>query len=374
MHEKPFSKVAEYDGLRGVLSTMVVVAHLYLPFAYWVWWTMDMFFCLSGFLVGSVLLNGLGQEGFLHRYAVGRVLRIWPSYYCCLLACWASVFMLAPYLPSSDEWLANPQNLLNFFFIQNLEQWFRPTPELSCAADAVPFLCHGWSVALEEQFYFVAPMLCWLMLKIRARLLLPVLLAATAIAWGIYARSTGWHWWTLPARLDGFALGLLLAHIRPGLERLNYVLVCAFAAVGLLAVAGLQIVLYMADDVSREISFGKPVIFLGVSLASLAGFFLLLLIYFLRNGTLFSWLRFQPFQFLGRMSYSTYLWHWPVVFYSGLLFSNAGFSSPWLQFLIQLLACYATAYIAYRLVEKPFMDLKKRDRHKELRNDAVPAV
>ncbi len=204
------------DGLRGVAVLMVLAFHFLhidgqggavegalLSATRSGWAGVDLFFVLSGFLITGILLDARGAARYFRAFYARRVLRIFPLYYAYL----AVLFLLVPrFFPSLDVrpetqgWLWT--YLGNVLFAR--EGGF----------EASPFTGHFWSLAVEEQFYVVWPLLVWML---PSRRLAVVCLALVA---GAFALRLGIHRTTFnataayvltPARMDALALGALVA-------------------------------------------------------------------------------------------------------------------------------------------------------------------
>jgi peptidoglycan/LPS O-acetylase OafA/YrhL len=206
--------IPELDGLRGVAVLAVVIYHCHPLLAgswidyasRWGWAGVNLFFVLSGFLITSILIESSGKPHYFRNFYARRALRIWPVYVLLLIVCY-----------SVPDWflgdtLANQTQLQTLaayaFFVQNLRHTALPGT-----------LGPTWSLAIEEQFYFVwAPLV---LLSLGAgfariplrRFLLPVVLAAMLVVSPLI-RFLHPHWLTgthTLIHLDGIAMGSLLA-------------------------------------------------------------------------------------------------------------------------------------------------------------------
>lgn len=213
--------VPALDGIRG-LAILLVLAHhqtvmggrttadrLFLKFTDLGWCGVDLFFVLSGFLITGILLDSKAAPAYFRNFYARRVLRIFPLYYTVVFL---SVALL-PHVPQiHDLILSRPlppdQNaefhwlyLSNFLFAEQ-KDFGHPTLGLA------------WSLAIEEQFYAVWPLLVWLlapsaMMRLCALLVVGALVLRTAmVAMGAHPVPV----YVLPfARMDALALGALLA-------------------------------------------------------------------------------------------------------------------------------------------------------------------
>jgi len=348
--------IPEFDGLRGILSALVVIAHLQSSWMFWVWGSMDVFFAMSGFLIGSLLLRNQKKPGFFRDYAMRRILRIWPSYYAMLLFAVAGLFVVRQFGVGWPEWSPGLGTVQYLFFVQNVEMWFSSSGLSLANRGYSNLLGHCWSVALEEQFYVVVPFVCLMLSRGRFMRLRFALLFILAAAGGIALR-TGYdaNWATLPGRFDGFAAGLFLAsivHHDKG-QMTNTTLRCCWAAIA--SGLGVLIYLYSQHEGRDYVGVTRPVFAWGVTVFSVVGAGALGLIYAHSGHRVLRLLRHRLPVLLGEMSYSTYLWHIPVIWFSTPVLIKLLSLSSLQQFWLQLTLCYLTAYIAHRLIERPLL-------------------
>ncbi len=217
------ARVAELDGLRGLAALLVLVYHIRPSLLPWGWAAVDLFFVLSGYLITGIIIRHMKNPGFLQAFYVRRGLRIWPIYFLCVLA----IVAASPLLPRPTNFRLLPSTLA---FLQNTHKYFsNRNVEFSL------YFRHAWSVAIEEQFYWIWPIL---LLVVRKRGVAP--LAVLVIGASVWARTQGFHWWLLLARGDGLALGGLLAALlenREWARRRARTLSRAFIGIGLCALA-----------------------------------------------------------------------------------------------------------------------------------------
>jgi peptidoglycan/LPS O-acetylase OafA/YrhL len=227
-HGKPASsRMIQLDVLRGVAILGVLGRHsvvepnqaglLRIPAKLWdhLGWTgVDLFFVLSGFLVGGLLMSELRHRGRLDvgRFIIRRAFKIWPAYYTLVIGSLILDGARHGWLASSHLYLPNLLNIQNYLGANPLGQ--------------------TWSLAVEEHFYLAFPLLLWLMVKISRRGVdfLPVVAAVVII--GCTAARCAFHW-HLPMdlrgdytvthlRMDSLAMGVLLAyfyHFKPQVLR-----------------------------------------------------------------------------------------------------------------------------------------------------------
>lgn len=191
------------DGLRGIAAFGVVLFHVYPKYTFWFWSFVDLFFVLSGFLITRIVITSPLPVGLmLKRFWMRRVLRIWPVYYAALLVCIA--YGLAKTLKLDADYTMHSV-WQSFFFLQFIEFHFI---DYVRDWDYIPYFRHSWSVAVEEQFYVIWPLLL-LLLKNQYRWLLP--LGLLMMAGSMLLRGNGVFDLALGTRPDGLVLGSLIA-------------------------------------------------------------------------------------------------------------------------------------------------------------------
>ncbi len=337
------------DGLRALAVLSVLVYHLHGPWLPGGFVGVDVFFVISGFVVSASIASfkGQGLWQFLAYFYARRIRRIFPALIACLL-----ITSLASALFIPSIWLSEVNQrtgiyaffgLSNFILAQTGRDYFAPTTEFN------PYT-HTWSLAVEEQFYLVFPFLflAWLSGP-RGRKLSVLLFAATAAAsvvlagWQSQANPTQAYFLT-PARFWELAAGVLLYQLlsqlpeRTGEARHTWLYALA-------ASLSLMLVL-LAFVVSTPQRFPMP----GALLAVVGTLGVLGLLYHHAGlHRLHSLLGGRPLVAVGRISYSLYLWHWPVF----VLFRwTIGLETP-LQRTLAVALAFALAMASYRWIETP---------------------
>jgi peptidoglycan/LPS O-acetylase OafA/YrhL len=189
-----------YGGMRPTI--LVDKAYFVTTMAGWV--GVDLFFVLSGFLITGILLDAKGRSGYFRSFYMRRLLRIFPLYYGVLFGC----FVVLPHLVSPGSSLLELSNEQDWYwsYLLNWHIAFNGWPPLSA-------LGHFWSLAVEEQFYLIWPVIIVL---VRRRTLAYICLALII---GSFSLRVGLIWsgnslaayvLTL-ARMDTLAVGALLA-------------------------------------------------------------------------------------------------------------------------------------------------------------------
>lgn len=365
-------RIPALDGLRGAGALGVLGMHAFPLALYWNWIWMEMFFVLSGFLITTILLRtDLSQPGALRNFMARRALRIWPVYYAGLL--------LAFLMWQAFSWRHaidfQPLWWKCFFYLQFTEGYTQL--DQTYTLDYVPWFRHSWSLAVEEQYYLLWPLVL-LLSRGRRPLLVATCLALLAAC--IWMRASGHALNLLLTRGDGFALGSILALLEDeapkshALRQWLKVLYAACVAAGLAVLAP-----YIASGYARGAiqsypdiqRFGNWTVNVTAAAALFFG-----VIGLMRRGLLVpldQLLSVRPLTWLGGVSYAVYLFQ-ELVFgvVRHFLHAHQVIGSAAAGLLAIALAI-AVGPVSRRFLEQPFNRLK---RHFPVitREGAVPDV
>lgn len=329
----------EIDGLRAVAVLAVVLYHFGVPGLGGGFVGVDVFFVISGYLIGAILWREASGSGriALGRFWMRRFRRLAPAWSVMALAVWAVGY--AVLLPHDFRELGKSL-IAATLFAANIHQ-YRQAGYFDAAAEEKPLL-HMWSLSLEEQFYLVLPLVL-LVLARRPRLAVAVLAGLGAASLAASVLGTRSHhvaaFYLFPFRAWELLAGVLLAmhdeRARPA--RLGW------------PVSALGLGLVLAGVVLIRPGAGFPG---WVAAVPVAGTVLLIL-----NGrdenAVNRLLSVRPMVMIGLISYSLYLWHWPVRSLS-LFVLGPDLAAPVRAGLIAL--SFALAWLSWRLVERPARD------------------
>jgi len=368
-------RIPELDGLRGLAIGSVLIWHYFvgpavpapatalsyaLVFGRLTWSGVDLFFVLSGFLIGGILLDARKATNYFQIFYTRRFIRIVPIY--------AAVLLIFPALVSSARWMRHgdftwlTQDALPWYsfwtFTQNF--WMAHGVRLGASALAIT-----WSLAIEEQFYLTLPLIVRFF---SGRRLLACVLAGICLApLARIAIRLIWpgNWVAgfalMPCRADALLLGVLAAILlrneiwRTRIQRNNFVF-ATLLPVFLLGIAFL---------ILRSPSVESPLM-QGIGYTWLALFYAGLLLYsVVRPDSLVSrGLRFQWLGWLGGIAYGTYLLH---QFIQGMLFGYFWGHEPritsgytFLTALVALTLTLVIARLSWRFFENPLIRLGHR--------------
>jgi peptidoglycan/LPS O-acetylase OafA/YrhL len=352
---KPF-----IDGLRAVAIVAVMAFHVGVPHTTGGFVGVDVFFVMSGFLIIGQLTQALNEgRHSLSEFWARRALRILPPY---LLVVAASL-VLGHYILGSAAELADLTSQVTWSAAMAANHYFLAQQGyFDTSADVKPLL-HLWSLAVEEQFYLVAPLVLsglWVFkdrLSLKTQRWLGVLIPAglftaslaLCILYSGGPEEPNHAFFMMPLRAWEFVLGGVL----PGVAKL--VPFRSLGAATALAVLGLSAVLgavFGYNEATPFPSFTAVLPVLGTSAVIVAGLVN-------EQSPPIGLLGSRPFTAIGLVSYSWYLWHWPLLAFGRI--ANFGERQLGMDALVAG-GALVLAIITYWLVERPIRVWRQRTR------------
>lgn len=356
----------DIDGLRAIAVLSVVIYHFnkaWLPGGYV---GVDIFFVISGFLITRNIWGEMedGRFSFANFY-LRRIRRIAPAF-----------LAMTALTVSAGALLLLPEDLLSLaksaawgvFSLSNVYFWrYLDTSYFAESADEVPLL-HTWSLGVEEQFYFLWPSLLLLALLFSKRRTAAIAIAAAiclaSFVCGELTNVTAqkFSYYMLPARAGELMVGALLAL---GTDRSVAGSGPRRAVAEILAIAGIALVagsFYLLNDASRFPGINALYPCLGAAMLMMAGG--------IGSRIVSALLTLRPMVFVGLISYSLYLWHWPVLAFIRYFYGTvAGLHVP-----LAAVAMLVLAVASYRYVELPARHWNARRMRQVLALYAVPSL
>jgi peptidoglycan/LPS O-acetylase OafA/YrhL len=337
----------DIEGLRAVAVTLVVLSHAGIATFAGGYIGVDVFFVISGFLITTLLVKELGRTGTisLPGFYARRATRLLPASTMVLVATLAASWL---WLPSTRFPSISTDALFSTFYGINWRLAAEGTDYLNATAAPSP-LQHLWSLAVEEQFYLVWPLLLLAIWAWRRgtshRIPIAVALAAMAVAsLAVSIRQTEsaapWAYFGAHTRAFELAIGALVAIGAAACARIPKVVSIVATWAGLTAVVAAAVVFddHTAFPGSAALLpvLGTAATIAGGTAAARGGAGMLL-------GT---W----PFRQIGKFSYGWYLWHWPA-----LMIGPAALGRPpSLELNLALaVAALGLSVVTYHLVENP---------------------
>ncbi|WP_419710223.1 acyltransferase family protein [Pseudomonas sp. NFX224] len=329
---------SDIDGLRAVAVIAVLLHHLNSSLLPGGFVGVDIFFVISGFLITSQVYSEVKRNAFsLKGFYLRRINRIVPALVTVLLATLiVGAFILSPV----DLIRLNVSSLLSLLGVSNVYIWIKYGNYFAADASEAPLL-HTWSLGIEEQFYLLWPLFIALLYRFAPRYVLPVLaigvvvaVAASEYATGIFATAA---YYLIPTRFFELMLGGLLGIYLHQPRMIGKLTSQGIALVGFLLI-GYSLFVLNPNSIFPGINALIPC--LGAALLILAG------CGEARSRLLTS----RPMVFIGLISYSLYLWHWPLIAY--LSYLEIPIDLPIGAMLVGV--SIILAWLSWRYVEVPF--------------------
>ena len=355
---------SDIDGLRALAVFAVIVYHLnnnWLPGGFI---GVDIFFVISGFLItkiiyGEILNHTFSFKNFYQR----RINRILPVFFCVML--FTSVF--AWYLLVPNEFLLFLRSLKsttyfweNMFFAQNTGGYW------DTSAESMPIL-HTWSLAVEEQFYILLPFILLFLFKLKncsTKLILTTLSILALISFILAQISpyfvflSKYNYYSLfTGRAGELLIGSIIGIISLNKDRnfsspIQSEKHISLTKYNILTIFGLISLCLSSIYISDKLLF--PSFWAIIPTISAA----IILYYYQANTLVVKLLSLKPIVFIGKISYSLYLWHWPIIVLARKYLFIKEFNSIQ-QYCVVILITVILSILSYFFIEKPCR-LKKR--------------
>ncbi len=323
---------ADIDGLRAIAVLVVVAFHAGVPFLDGGFAGVDVFFVLSGYLIAGVIAERrAGGDFSLGWFWERRIRRIFPA----LMTVLAVTTLLAAVLLLPRDFSGYARSMLAALASLSNVFFWRSSGYFASDDFSRPLL-HTWSLGVEEQFYVVFPVFMLLAARMvpgRVRTVLGVI-AALSFALGVWAAANhpeAAFYLPFP-RVWELLIGVLLALWKPALPGAALRHAAGIAGLGMIVTASL--------------TFSKDTDWPGI--AALLPCLGAALIIVGEGGVVSRLLATRPMVWFGLLSYSLYLWHWPL-----LTFQRMIDPSPWATALTVLVSILLAA-LSLRYVERPF--------------------
>jgi peptidoglycan/LPS O-acetylase OafA/YrhL len=333
---------SDIDGLRTIAVLLVILNHAGFTSISGGFVGVDVFFVISGFLITAIIAPKIANNTFsIGWFLSRRIKRLMPVLFFIIIAS-ALLF----------TFVMLPQDLTKFYrsiiwvvlYGANFFFWREHGGYFDGNSEEVPLL-HTWSLAVEEQYYLVWPIMLIAMIRflgpkrtIIASLLLCI--AATIFSqWGTEI-TIGAAYYLLPTRFFELLVGSCLALLWPYLPKLKLNIQHS------LSIVGLALIIFSAFYLSKHHAFpGYNALYpvLGTALIIIA-----------QHGVVNRFLSTRAMVYTGNISYSLYLWHWPLLAF-------IRYTSIELTLFVQIfviILTYLLSMFSYRFIEQPFRDMK----------------
>jgi peptidoglycan/LPS O-acetylase OafA/YrhL len=337
------SYVPGFDGLRAVAVSLVVLTHLSYRIAPGGHVGVDIFFVLSGFLITGVLTKEweARRSISLRAFYIRRALRLMPALLC-MVVCELLISLLFGG-PSPNMWGGSA---IAGAYLMDVVRAFSSYAELSAVG-------HTWSLAVEEHFYIVWPLILIQVMALQPRMRTPAvaLLAVIVVSWRAWLALNGAGadriYYSFDTRAEqllvGCALSMWQRYGQAVLQaRIARLWPCAALGVLLITFAG------GGHDATIISKILEP------SLTSLLSAIIILELARGRGGVAAAVLSWRPFVEFGKRSYGIYLWHYVFLIHARVHSDNKAVA------LAAVSLAVIVAAMSYKYVELPFLRLKQR--------------
>ena len=332
---------AEVDGLRALAVLPVMFFHAGFEVFSGGFVGVDVFFVISGYLITALIISELeiGQFSILKFYE-RRARRILPALFLVMFLCIPFSYALL----SPSDFRDFGQSLVAVsIFSSNLLFWLE-SDYFDIATEFKPLL-HTWSLAVEEQFYLIFPLLLLALWRLNNKILMLVLLSLIFCIsiiyshWGAY-NVPSFNFYSITSRAWELLIGVFLA-----LFLWNYSSPKSIALNQFLSILGLTAICFSITTFDAKTpfpSFYALIPTLGTALIILSS----------THGTLVNkLLTLKPVVGIGLISYSSYLWHQPIIAFANIYFLETPTAG---MFLALIVLALLLAFVSWRFFERPF--------------------
>lgn len=336
----------DIQGLRAVAVLLVFFFHLNPNLLSGGFVGVDVFFVISGYLISGIILHKKEQNKFQFvDFYISRFKRILPAYLIFLLVTFLGAIML--YLPSDILGVRNGVFWSSIFYsnkyLSTLDTYF------GMSSQENPLL-HTWTLAIEMQFYFLLPILLFF-IKNKKYLNYVIFLITIVLLGYSFVNSTYLHnkemmYFSLTARIPEFLIGTLFVMNQEKIQNATK------GGRDIISIVSVITILVSSVFFSGNTNFPG----LWVLLPCFGAAFLLID----TEGLVSKFLSNKFLVHLGELSYSIYLWHWPVMVFIRYYHNIDNYVFTPLEQFIIIISTYLLAYLSYTFIENTFRKLKAK--------------
>lgn len=353
----------DIDGLRAIAIILVIIFHSGFSLFPGGFIGVDVFFVISGFLITSIIEKEIKENSFSFKnFYLRRIRRIIPV----LVFIMIIITILAYFILFANNLEAYSRTLLyTFLCTNNFHLYFNSGDYFAESSDLIPFL-HTWSLSVEEQFYFFLPPFLILLHKkfnSNKRFLIIALLCIIGLLFSIYQTYTNpkMAYFLLPARLFELLIGSCLAIHWEKLPNLNQL------KNNILSIIGILLIFIPAFTLKNSSLFpGLNALWpcLGTAILLFTGKTEE------HKGIINKQIQNKLMVGIGLISYSLYLWHWPIF----VLIKYLGINLDGLVRITAITTAFLLSYLSWKFIEQPFRTTLKFDFKKTILIIFVPSL
>lgn len=357
----PLGYRSDIDGLRAIAVISVVIYHAGSTVFTGGFVGVDIFFVISGYLITSIILKDIEFSNFsMARFYERRARRILPVLFFILFV---TLLVNSQILIPDDYKILAISTIYTIFFAANIFFAFIIGDYFGTGADFQPLL-HTWSLAVEEQFYIVFPLLLLLIINFQSYIKNSIIIVVVFISFihSIILTDIApvWAFYLVTTRVWELGAGALIAmRIIPPCR--SQFLCELSGATGLILIA---VPILIFDSNMPFPGFAALVPCLGAALIIWSG---------TNASTLVSQLlSIRPLIFFGLISYSLYLWHWPIMTALREYYASTNLTMKQASFAVVISVLLST--VTWVTIERPFRDTKRFGRAAVFRISGIGAV
>lgn len=365
--------IKELDGLRGIAVLLVIFFHLFLRAIFFTqvpilkifaaftsvgWAGVDIFFTLSGFLITSILLKTKSRENYFKNFYIRRILRIFPLYY-------AAIILVLLFIPNLEPEFINSRGRTLSLMLLYQQNWIPLLKNYSMTL----YLSATWSLAIEEQFYFLWPFIVYKLNREQllglgtGYIVLSILARIVGIAfWPNLAQAALFFYYAPFARFEEILFGSLLAVLLT-FQRIEQRIRLFSIPLSLLSLAAFISLCFLSLPGSPSPQESIPLTIGGyTTIAVFAAGLIGVFVTSSPENILRRIFKTSVLTFFGKYSYSMYLFHMVPVLLLAHTFWYSGMHS-WASFVMYVVATFLItiliALLTWNLLEKHMLNLKK---------------
>ncbi len=343
----------DIQALRALAVGLVILNHMWPKRLTGGYVGVDVFFVISGFLITSHLFRELNRNNgrvYLVKFYAKRVRRLLPVAFLVILFSMFFVWLIMPF----DQWVRNVKELVfSAFYVQNL-YLYSMSVDYHASNQSATVAQHYWSLSVEEQFYLLWPLLLmlfyYLAKKFNSKALFPTcvgLFGLGSFAYCVYLTYTNLaqSYFFTPVRFWEFTIGALVAVTASSIAKIKFVNSLPVALTGWILI-GISAILLKPDSIFPGFLALFPV--LGTAIVIISG--VAKPVRFIHNLTDLPIVRLT-----GDISYSLYLWHWPLIIFSFYLFDVTYKHKIILIFITYFLSCLSKFFVEDKGIRSKFL-------------------